>query len=126
MSERGGDVVGSGQPQQADREVAQSGHDVRPVAGAGLGAVFAVSDVADPVQPVLDLPVPADPGCQFVGAALMRAQVGDRVDGLGALLVMRLLGEQTWSKEGLSSCCKVCGGVHGSASCHVAASTISR
>jgi hypothetical protein len=36
------------------------------------------------VQGVLDLPVPADPGGELVGAGLVRAQVGDRVDGLGA------------------------------------------
>lgn len=36
------------------------------------------------VQRVLDLPVPADPAGELFGTGLVRAQVGDRVDGLGA------------------------------------------
>jgi hypothetical protein len=50
-----------GEAQDAEGEVAEAGHDVGPGAGAGLGEVFAESNVADPVQLVLDLPVAADP-----------------------------------------------------------------
>ncbi|MGH3586800.1 MAG: hypothetical protein ACRDQ0_10800, partial [Pseudonocardia sp.] len=84
MSECGGDVRGAGEAVQADRDVPQGGHDLRPGAGLDLGGVLGEGDVADPVQAVLDLPVPPDPGGQFGGPGLVRAQVGDRVDGLGA------------------------------------------
>src|SRR4051795_2899008 len=84
MSQRGGDVGGAAEAVQADCEVAQGGHDLRAGSDADLGQVLGEGDVADPVQAVLDLPVPADPGGELVGAGLMRVQVGDRVDGLGA------------------------------------------
>jgi hypothetical protein len=38
------------------------------------------------VQAVLDLPVPANPGGELIGAGLVRPEVGDRVDGLGSPL----------------------------------------
>ena len=58
-------------------------------AGADLGQVLGEGHIADPVQGVLDLPVPADPGGELVGSGLVRGQVGDRVDGLGAPLAAR-------------------------------------
>ena len=84
MSQGGGDVGGAGEAVQADRQVAQGGHDLWAGAGADLGEVFGEGDVADRVQGVLDLPVPADPDGELGGANLVRAQVGGRVDGLGA------------------------------------------
>ena len=68
-AECGGDVGGAGEAVQADHEVAQRGHDLRAGAGADLGSVFVVGDVADPVEPVLDLPVAADPRGEFGGLA---------------------------------------------------------
>ena len=47
MLEAGGDGGPSGQAEQADGGVAQGGHDLWGVAGAGLGAVFVEGDVAD-------------------------------------------------------------------------------
>lgn len=64
--------------------VAQRCHDLRGSAGADLGQVLGEGDIADPVQAVLDLPVPADPGGELGGAGLVGGQVGDGVDGLGA------------------------------------------
>lgn len=52
------DVLVAAESEQADSSVAQGGHDLRAAAGADLGVVFGVGDVADPVQPVLDRPVP--------------------------------------------------------------------
>jgi hypothetical protein len=40
------------------------------------------------VQCIFDLPMPADPGGELVRTGLVRAQVGDRVDGLGAPLAV--------------------------------------
>jgi hypothetical protein len=57
--------VVSGQAEQADDEVAEDGQDVGSVPGFGLVEVFTEGDVADPVEPVLDVPVVADPGGQF-------------------------------------------------------------
>ena len=42
-------------------QVAQGGHDLGAVAGAQLVAVLIEDDVTDPVEPVLDCPVPAYP-----------------------------------------------------------------
>ena len=58
MSQRGGDVGGPGEAMQAYREGAQCGHDLRAGAGADLGQVLGVGDIADPMQAILDLPVP--------------------------------------------------------------------
>jgi hypothetical protein len=57
----GGDAGVPGYFQDPDAEVAQGSHGLGPVAGADLGGVFAVADVADMVQ-YLDLPVAAYPG----------------------------------------------------------------
>jgi hypothetical protein len=57
----GGDAGVPGRFQDADGQVAQGGHGLGSAAGADLGGVFAVADVAEVVQG-LDLPVAADPG----------------------------------------------------------------
>jgi hypothetical protein len=57
----GGDVRPAAELQDADGEVAQSGHDCGSVADADLGGLLAVGDITDVVQR-LDLPVAADPG----------------------------------------------------------------
>jgi hypothetical protein len=84
MSGRGGDVGGAGEGVQTDHQVAQRGHDLGAVAGADLGEILGERYVTHPVQAVLDLPVPADPGGQLLGTGLVWSKVGDRVDGLGA------------------------------------------
>jgi hypothetical protein len=80
-----GDVVEPGRVEQADRDVAQGGHDLGRVAGADLGAVLVVGHVAHVVQPVLDIPVLPHPGgeSQRVGGAGLGG--GDEVDDLDAL-----------------------------------------
>ncbi|MFG1872279.1 hypothetical protein [Micromonospora arborensis] len=45
--------------------------------------VFVVGDVADPVDLVLDRPVPADLAGQMYRFRLVDAEIGDGVDGLG-------------------------------------------
>jgi len=57
--------------QGADGQVRQAGHDAGSGAGADLGSVFVVGDVADPVQPVLDVPVSADVSGELLGAGLV-------------------------------------------------------
>jgi hypothetical protein len=79
----GSDVGCPGESMHADGEVAHGRHDGGPVAGADLAVVLGEDDVADPMQPVLDVPVPADYLGELVGADVVEAQVGDRVDGLG-------------------------------------------
>src|SRR5215211_424909 len=75
MSQRCGEVGVAGQAQRADGEVAQAGHHAGNAAGARVGSVFAEGRVADPVQPVLDLPVPAKPAGQLRGLAVPRARL---------------------------------------------------
>src|SRR5208282_6499110 len=73
---------------------AQAGHDAGPVAGADLGAVLVVGDVADPVQPVFDSPVAADDAGEVGGPGLDDGQRGDRVDRLGRPLGAVLPGQR--------------------------------
>jgi len=56
------------------------------VAGADLGAVFVVGDVADPVQGVLDEPVSLYPGGQDGWWCVVVVGGGDQVDDLDGLL----------------------------------------
>jgi hypothetical protein len=73
----GGDAGVPGRFQDADGQVAQGGHGLGSAAGADLGGVFAVADVAEVVQ-CLDLPVAADPGGELGGGGLAGVQAGRR------------------------------------------------
>lgn len=83
MTAGGSDVGCAGESVQAGGEIAQSGHLGGTGPGADLGVVLGEDDVSDPVQPVLDGPVPADRFGGAIGANLTPGQVGDRIDGLG-------------------------------------------
>lgn len=61
MSEGCGDVDVAVAAEEADGEVPEAGHHGGSVAGGGGVEVFSEGDVADPVEPVLDVPVMADP-----------------------------------------------------------------
>jgi hypothetical protein len=63
-------------------KIAQAGHGLGSAAGADLGGVFAVADVAEVVH-CLDLPVAADPGGELGGGGLVGVQAGDGVNGDG-------------------------------------------
>ena len=80
MAAGGGDAGVPGDLEDGDGEVAQGGHDLGAAAGAGLGGVFAVGDIADVVQG-LDLPVAAYPSGELGGGGLGDRQAGDRVNG---------------------------------------------
>ncbi|WP_217631248.1 transposase [Modestobacter sp. DSM 44400] len=83
----GGDVVSSVEPEQVDHEVAERGEVLRCVVGSDLGGVLTSGHIADPVQAVLDRPLPADVGRQLCRCCLSVIEGGDEVDGLlGALL----------------------------------------
>ena len=86
-----GDAGVPGHFQDPDAEVSQGGHDLGSAAGADLGGVFAVADVADVVQH-LDLPVAADPGSELGRGGLAGVQAGDRVDGDGAPFLLAAQG----------------------------------
>ena len=96
MAAAGGDLVGSGQLQDSDGEVSQGGHDPQSVAGADLGGVLAVGDVADVVQG-FDALVAADPlGCSPVLAdqaldGLSALDPGGKIDGVAGLVQRRSL-----------------------------------
>jgi hypothetical protein len=61
-----------------------AGHHAGKAAGARGGGAVAEGHAADPVQPVLDPPVPAQPAGQLGGAGAAKGQAGDRVGGDGA------------------------------------------
>src|SRR5664279_1429572 len=83
MSQCGRDVGEAGHADEADGEVTQSGHDLWAVAGAYLGMIFSERHVADPMQAVLDRPVPACPVRELSGVGLCGGEAGDRVHGDG-------------------------------------------
>lgn len=95
VAQRFCDVVVAVESEQADCGVAKGGHDVRPVAGADLGVVFCVGDVANPVQPVLDRPVAAQPASYLCGGGISDRRGGERVDDLGVLCVGLVVGGGT-------------------------------
>src|SRR5512132_1962366 len=80
VAEGRGKVDRPGPAEGADDQVAQAGHDLRAGPGAQLGGVLGKRHVADVVQTVLDLPVPADEVSEPGRAGLLIGQAGDRVD----------------------------------------------
>lgn len=62
------------QADEAGWSGAQGGHDLGAVAGAQLVAVLIEDHVPDPVEPVLDSPVPLDPGGNLLGLGLLHGQ----------------------------------------------------
>jgi len=79
---RSGDVGCAGDPQQCQDGVAQGGHGLWCCPGAQLVMVLAEGHVADPVQLVLDDPVPADELTDTGGVGLIAGRVAHRVDDL--------------------------------------------
>ena len=67
----------TGLADQTDHQVTERGHDPWPGAGLDLGRVLTERDIADPVEPVLDGPVPADVGGQVLRGGLSGAEAGD-------------------------------------------------
>jgi hypothetical protein len=80
MAQGGSDVAVAVGAQDADGEVAQTGHGAWCSAGADLGGVLGEGDIAE-VMHRLDGPVPPDEIGQPGGAGLGEAEAGDRVDG---------------------------------------------
>jgi len=64
------DLDAVGQSDEADGQVAQGGHDLGAVSGAQLVVVLVEDHVSDPVEPVLDSPVPLDPGGDGLGLGI--------------------------------------------------------
>ena len=109
---RGGDVRCPDEPQEADGDVAQAGHDPRAVAAADLGAILVVGPVADVVKAVSICQWPrfsssrraasAFPGWRLVtpkrrSTVLLRP----RTRPPARLVVMRSM-QKTWPTDGKS------------------------
>ena len=60
--------------EDGDAQVAEGSHDLGAVAGADLGGVLAVGDVADVVEG-FDAPVAADPSGELGGSAWLAARL---------------------------------------------------
>ncbi len=91
MAAGGRDAGVPGHFEDSDGEVAQGRHDLGSVAGAGLGGVFAVGDIADVVQR-LDLPVTAYPSGELGVGGLGGGQAGNGVDGEGPPFLLAVQG----------------------------------
>ncbi len=82
--ERGGDIPRACQAEQADDQVAQGSHDVRPGLLADPAPVLIEGHVAYPVHLVFDHPMRASQGEEAGGVGLLWREAGDLVDHLGA------------------------------------------
>lgn len=84
VSEAGGDAcVGAvGESDEADREVAEGGHDLWGVAGVEVVTVFVVGDVSDPVEG-FDTPVALEPGRDLGGMGLADGEGTQQIHRLG-------------------------------------------
>lgn len=76
-AEPGGDTDVPGQASRIDGEVAQTGQNTGCGPGPDPGGVFAAGDIADPLQPVLDAPVPANIVVDAGGMRVVAGQAGD-------------------------------------------------
>jgi hypothetical protein len=74
-----GDAVEAVETHQVDGHIADCGHDLRGVARAHPADVFAIIDVTDPMQAILDPPVATGVAGQELGIGLGRRQAGDTV-----------------------------------------------
>jgi hypothetical protein len=83
LAEGGGTVDWPGAAERTDGEVAQAGHDLWAGPGAQPGGVLGEGHIPDPVQAVLDRPVPTDEVGQPGGVGLGVGEAGDRVDDHG-------------------------------------------
>ncbi len=79
-----------GQAQEADRQVPEGGHDLWGGVRADLGAVFVKGHIPDPVQAVLDGPMPPAPLQQVLRRGPLRRRARDRK---GDVLAQRAPGE---------------------------------
>ena len=71
---------------QADDGIAERRHQLRNAATAHLGPSLIDCHIAAPMDRVLDRPMLTDQAQQSRGTSLVRAQAGDPLDHLGALL----------------------------------------
>ena len=85
-----GNVRLMGQAQEADRQVPQGGHDPRGGFRADLGPIFVKGHIPDPVQAILDGPVPPAQLQQPLWRRPRRRRAGD---GKGDILAQGAPGE---------------------------------
>ena len=79
-----GDVARPGAVDEGNGKIAAGSKNLRGIAGAEAGAVFAKGDIAHVVQAIFDLPVATNQGEQTFGAGLGRSEGGDEIHGVGA------------------------------------------
>ena len=77
-----GDVLASGEPEQAHDDVAGGGQELGRCAGSDLGPVLVERPVADVVLAVFHFPVAAVAGQDVGGVGLPGGPAGDPVHGL--------------------------------------------
>lgn len=78
-----GDVLASGEPEQAHDDVAGGGQELGRCAGSYLGPVFVKCPVPHVMLAVFHFPVAAVAGQDVGGVGLPGGEAGDAVDGLG-------------------------------------------
>jgi len=84
MPQSGRDVRCAGETEHADRQIPKRGHHLGACSLAHLRAILVEGDVANPVEAVLDRPVPTNDFEPLAGGCLVRGQTGDALDDLMA------------------------------------------
>ncbi len=82
LAEREGEVSGTSDAEQRDRQVAERGHDLSASASADSRTVFIEGHIADPVETVFNGPMAAAQGEEALGRSFF-GEAGDDVNGFG-------------------------------------------
>lgn len=96
------DVLSTSEAKHPDHQVAHGGQYLSRRAFAVLAPILVEGDVSDPVDPVLDTPVPTPKSQEFLRAGPVRPQAADEVPDVVLLGAVRKRGE-TLDLEDLSS-----------------------
>jgi len=98
-----GDVAGSGQSQETEGQIAESGHDLGAVSFADLGPIFVKSDVPDMMDFVLDGPVATNEVEDGLGAVSPGGETANAIDHLATdRLALKVGGVARHPEDGLS------------------------
>ena len=103
MPYRGSDARRADEAEQADRQVPKRGHHLGACPLAHLRAILVEGDVANPVKPVLDRPVPTDNFEQPFGGCCSFGQAGDALDDLVAKRRPIQLADSSFHLENLAT-----------------------
>ena len=95
-------VCGAGSMNQGNCQVAQSSHDLRSIARANTGTIFAEGHVSDRVQTILNTPMASHQFEQAEWAGSGGRETGNQVDDLVPCMVLGRAGARELADLGQS------------------------